>query len=56
MLENTQYGFSKDKLPKAFSYPLKRSLLDAGLNGATAMDAVLPSSIPLRSRKRTGDH
>ena len=40
MLENTQYGFSKDKLPKAFCYPLKRSLLDAGLNGATAMDAV----------------
>ena len=40
MLENTQYGFSKDKLPKAFSYPLKRSLLDAALNEASAMDAV----------------
>ena len=26
-----EYAFSKDKLPKAFSYPLKRSLLDAAL-------------------------
>jgi len=40
MLEITQYGFSKDKLPKGFSYPLKRSLLDAALNEAPAMDAV----------------
>ena len=26
-----QYSFSKSKIPRSFSYPLKRSLLDAGL-------------------------
>jgi hypothetical protein len=26
-----QYSFSKAKIPRGFSYPLKRSLLDAGL-------------------------
>jgi hypothetical protein len=35
-----KYGFSKDKLPKTFSYPLKRSLLDTALNDACVMDAV----------------
>jgi hypothetical protein len=40
MLENSQYDFSKDKLPRAFSYPLKRSLLDAALNDASVMNAV----------------
>jgi hypothetical protein len=40
MLENSQYDFSKDKLPEDFSYPLKRSLLDAALTAASVMDAV----------------
>jgi hypothetical protein len=40
MLENSQYGFTKDKLPEGFSYPLKRSLLDAALTDASVMDAV----------------
>jgi len=40
MTENTHYGFSKDKLPKAFGYPLKRSLLDAALSEASVMEAV----------------
>ncbi len=28
------YSFSKDKIPKTLSYPLKRSLLDSALNSA----------------------
>jgi hypothetical protein len=40
MSEEFKYGFSKDKLPKAFSYPLKRSLLDAALGEASVRDAV----------------
>lgn len=40
MIENPQYGFSKDKIPKAFSYPLNRSLLDAALMEASVMESV----------------
>ena len=40
MVEELRYSFSKDKLPEAFSYPLKRSLLDSALDDATVMDAV----------------
>jgi hypothetical protein len=34
------YHFSKDKLPKALSYPLKRYLLDAALHSASVYGAV----------------
>ena len=34
------YSFSKDKLPKALSYPLKRSLLDSALQSAGVYDAI----------------
>jgi hypothetical protein len=34
------YSFSKDKLPKMLSYPLKRSLLDFALQSAGVYDAV----------------
>jgi hypothetical protein len=34
------YSFSKDKLPKALSYPLKRSLLDAALRSAVVYQSV----------------
>jgi hypothetical protein len=40
MAEKAQYDFIKDKLPGTFSYPLKRSLLDAALNDGSVMDAV----------------
>jgi len=40
MSEELKYGFSKDKLPQAFSYPLKRSLLDAALAQASVEEAV----------------
>ena len=31
---NVKYGFSKSKIPKGMSYPLKRSMLDAALDEA----------------------
>ena len=34
------YGFSKDKLPKGLSYPLKRSQLDSALRAASVYGAV----------------
>jgi hypothetical protein len=34
------YGFSKEKLPRTLSYPLKRSLLDAALQSASVYTAV----------------
>ena len=34
------YSFSKDKLPKALSYPLKRSVLDAVLWTSSVYDAI----------------
>jgi hypothetical protein len=34
------YSFSKDKLPKGASYPLKRSFLDAALEQANVKDLV----------------
>lgn len=34
------YGFSKEKLPKGLSYPLKRSLLDSALCAASVYGAV----------------
>ena len=34
------YGFSKEKLPKGLSYPLKRSLLDSALRAASVYGAV----------------
>lgn len=34
-------AFSKAKLPKGLSYPLKRSLLDAALRSADVYDMVL---------------
>jgi hypothetical protein len=34
------YSFSKYKLPKSLSYPLKRSLLDAALRSASVYDVV----------------
>jgi hypothetical protein len=34
------YTFSKDKLPKELSYPLKRSLLDAALRAASVYETV----------------
>ena len=40
MSSELTYGFSKDKLPKAFSYPLKRSLLDHAITGASVGEAV----------------
>ena len=40
MSEELKYGFSKDKLPKAFSYPLKRSLLDDAIIRASVGEAV----------------
>jgi len=35
-----QYAFSRNKLPKALSYPLKRSLLDAALRSACVYEMV----------------
>lgn len=40
MVESLQYGFSKDKLPRAFSYPLKRSLLDVALDEVSVTQTV----------------
>lgn len=40
MDEKPDYGFSKDKLPRAFSYPLKRSLLNAALDSASVREQV----------------
>jgi hypothetical protein len=40
MVEEPEYWFSKDKLPGTYSYPLKRSLLDAALKDASVKDAV----------------
>jgi hypothetical protein len=40
MIEEPHYSFSKDKLPRAYGYPLKRSLLDAALDGASVRAAV----------------
>jgi hypothetical protein len=34
------YWFSKDKLPRTLSYPLKRSLLDAALRSASVFETV----------------
>jgi hypothetical protein len=34
------YSFSKDKLPKALSYPLKRSLLDAALRSSSVYETI----------------
>lgn len=34
------YSFSKDKVPRALSYPLKRSLLDTALRSASVYEAV----------------
>lgn len=35
-----EYSFSKAKLPKSLSYPLKRSLLDAALRSASVYEEV----------------
>jgi hypothetical protein len=40
MTEESAYGFSKDRLPASFSYPLKRSLLDVALYEASVMKTV----------------
>ena len=40
MTGESAYGFSKDRLPARYSYPLKRSLLDAALCEASVMKAV----------------
>jgi hypothetical protein len=34
------YSFSRDKLPRALSYPLKRSLLDAALRSSSVYEAI----------------
>jgi len=34
------YSFSKDKLPKSLSYPLKRSLLDATLQSSSVYETI----------------
>jgi hypothetical protein len=36
-----EYSFAKDKLPKALSYPLKRSLLDAALRSHSVYGSVV---------------
>jgi|SRR3954463_855970 hypothetical protein len=38
--DSDQYSFSKYKLPKSLSYPLKRSLLDAALRSASVYELV----------------
>ena len=38
--QEQQYSFSKDKLPKTLSYPLKRSLLDAALRQSSVYETV----------------
>jgi hypothetical protein len=35
-----EYSFSKEKLPKSLSHPLKRSLLDAALRSASVYETV----------------
>lgn len=40
MAEKDDYFFSKEKLPAPFSYPLKRSLLDAALDKASVKSTV----------------
>ncbi len=47
------YSFSKDKLPKTLSYPLKRSLLDAALDAAFVAKEV--HSVRYLLRHRSGD-
>jgi hypothetical protein len=37
---NDEYSFSKYKLPKSLSYPLKRSLLDSALRSASVYETV----------------
>jgi len=44
------YSFSKDKLPKGASYPLKRSALDAALEHANLKDLVYV--VYLRNQRR----
>jgi hypothetical protein len=38
--EKPEYSFIKEKLPKAFSFPLKRSILDAALDEASVRTQV----------------
>lgn len=40
MAGEDDYGFTKDKLPASFSYPLKRSLLDVALYNASVKNTV----------------
>jgi hypothetical protein len=44
------YSFSKDKLPKGTSYPLKRSVLDRALEQANVNDLVIVSYLITQRR------
>ena len=56
------YSFSKDKLPKGNSYPLKRSLLDRALEEANVKDLVFVYYLRMQRRDEIaradfhGDH